>query len=93
MDLQGKVIVVTGAAQGLGRKMAEIMTRQGARVALVDIDHVNLRETAQLCATAGSEVKDYVADVTDETAVEATFERVRQGLREHRWPDQQCRHQ
>lgn len=77
MELQGKVIVVTGAAQGLGRKTAEVMTRHGARVALIDIDHVNLRETARLCAVAGSEVKDYAADVTDETAVEATFERIR----------------
>ena len=50
MELKGKVIVVTGAAQGLGRKTAEVMTRHGARVALIDIDHVNLRETAQLCA-------------------------------------------
>ena len=64
MELKGKVIVVTGAAQGLGRKTAEVMTRHGARVALIDIDHVNLRETTQLC-------------VTDETAVEATCERIR----------------
>ena len=77
MELKGKVIVVTGAAQGLGRKTAEVMTRHGARVALIDIDHVNLRETTQLCAAAGSEVKDYAADFTDETAVEATFERIR----------------
>lgn len=41
------------------------MTRHGARVALIDIDHVNLRETAQLCA---GEVKDYAADVTGDPA-------------------------
>lgn len=77
MELQDKVIVVTGAAQGLGRKAAEVMTHHGARVALIDIDRVNLRETAELCAVAGSEVKDYAADVTDEAAVDATFERIR----------------
>jgi NAD(P)-dependent dehydrogenase (short-subunit alcohol dehydrogenase family) len=30
MELQGKVIVITGAAQGLGQKMAEIVAGQGA---------------------------------------------------------------
>ena len=30
MDLHGKVIVITGAAQGLGQKMAEIVSGQGA---------------------------------------------------------------
>lgn len=76
MELQGKVIVVTGAAQGLGRKTAEIMARHGARVALVDIDRVNLQETARLCSGGGGEVKDYAADVTNESAVEAIFEHV-----------------
>jgi len=38
MDLQGKVIVITGAAQGLGQKMAEIMAAESAELALVDVD-------------------------------------------------------
>jgi hypothetical protein len=36
MDLQGKVIVITGAAQGLGQKMAEVIADHGAKLALVD---------------------------------------------------------
>ena len=44
MDVQGKVIVITGAAQGLGRKMAEILAGQGADLALVDLDHTKLRK-------------------------------------------------
>ena len=43
MDLQGKVIVITGAAQGLGQKMAEIIAGQGAKLALVDVDHAKLQ--------------------------------------------------
>jgi 3-oxoacyl-[acyl-carrier protein] reductase len=38
MELDGQVIVITGAAQGLGRKMAEIIAQQGAKLALVDLD-------------------------------------------------------
>jgi 3-oxoacyl-[acyl-carrier protein] reductase len=77
MDLQNKVIVITGAAQGLGQKMAEIIAGHGARLALVDLDHAKLQTTVGLCAKAGAKVKDYPADVTDEPSVEALFGSVR----------------
>ena len=77
MELQGKAIVITGAAQGLGQKMAELAAGQGANLALVDLDHAKLQDTVRLCAKAGATVKDYPADVTDEPAVEALFEKVR----------------
>jgi 3-oxoacyl-[acyl-carrier protein] reductase len=76
MDLQGKLIVITGAAQGLGQKMAEIMAGQGANLALADLDHVKLQDTIRLCSKAGGKVKDYPVDVTDEPAVEALFDGV-----------------
>ncbi len=76
MDLQGKAIVITGAAQGLGQKMAEILAGQGANLALVDIDHAKLQTTVQLCAKFRVKVKDYPADVTDEQAVEGLFRSV-----------------
>lgn len=76
MDLHGKTIVITGAAQGLGQKTAEIMAGQGANLALLDLDHAKLQHTLQLCAKAGSKVKDYPADVTNESAVEAMFRRI-----------------
>ena len=77
MDLHGKVIVITGAAQGFGQKMAEIVAGQGAKLALLDVDHAKLQDTARLCTKAGAKVKDYPADVTDEPAVEALFTSVR----------------
>ncbi len=77
MDLHGKVIVITGAAQGLGQKMAEIVAAQGAKLALLDVDHAKLQDTVRLCTKAGAKVKDYPADVTDEPAVEALFTSVR----------------
>lgn len=73
MDLQGKVIVITGAAQGLGQKMAEIIAARGAKLALVDLDREKLENTVRLCAKAGAKAKDYPADVTDEPAVESLF--------------------
>ena len=77
MDLQGKVIVITGAAQGFGHKMAEVIAGHGAKLALVDLDHAKLQTTVRLCTKAGGKVKDYPADVTDEPAVESLFNGVR----------------
>jgi len=76
MDLQGKTIVITGAAQGLGQKMAQMIASHGAKLALVDLDHVKLQDTVRLCSAAGNKVKDYPADVTDESAVDALFNKV-----------------
>jgi 3-oxoacyl-[acyl-carrier protein] reductase len=75
MNVQGKAIVITGAAQGLGLKMAEILAGQGADLALVDLDHEKLKDTVRLCGRG--KVKDYPVDITDEPAVEALFRKVR----------------
>jgi alcohol dehydrogenase len=77
MDLQGKVIVITGATQGLGQKMVEIITAHGAKLALVDVDHEELQNTVRLCAKAAARIKDLPADVTYERAVESLFSSVR----------------
>lgn len=73
MDLRDRVIVITGAAQGLGQKMAESIAGQGAALALVDLDHAKLQDTLRLCAKAGAKAKDYPADVSVEAAVETLF--------------------
>jgi 3-oxoacyl-[acyl-carrier protein] reductase len=73
MDLENKVIVITGAARGLGRKMAEVIARERAQLALVDLDEAELQETASLCASAGSKAKSYPVNVTQEAAVEGLF--------------------
>jgi 3-oxoacyl-[acyl-carrier protein] reductase len=73
MDLKTKTIVVTGAARGLGQKMAEAVARQGANIALVDLHESELQETERLCTQAGGKAKSYGANVADETAVVALF--------------------
>lgn len=80
MELQGKTIAITGAAQGLGREMAMVMARRGARIAVIDMDPAKIQETVRLCAEAGGGAKGYEADVTDEAAVETTFAAIRKDL-------------
>jgi len=45
MRLQDKVAIVTGAASGIGRSVAQVFAREGCKVALVDINEAGLNET------------------------------------------------
>jgi 3-oxoacyl-[acyl-carrier protein] reductase len=77
LDLKDKTIVITGAGRGLGRKMAEVIACQKAKLALAGLHEGGLQETARLCADAGGEARSYVVDVADEAQVETLFARVR----------------
>jgi len=67
----GKVALVTGAARGLGRVTALAFAREGARVALADIDDAGGRETLDMIRAAGGEGLFTPADVRVERDVEA----------------------
>lgn len=62
--LRGKVIAITGAAQGLGRAAAIAMGREGARLALTDIDGPGLSSTMDLLDAMGVEAVGVTGDVT-----------------------------
>lgn len=66
MRLSGRHIVVTGAASGIGRATAELFVREGAKVALLDINAAAVQEAAR--AMGGTAV---VVDVTNEASVNA----------------------
>lgn len=70
MDLNGKVVAVTGGGNGIGRQVVLELLRRGARVAAVDIRQESLDETAGLAA-AKDRLATFVADITDREAVEA----------------------
>lgn len=76
MQLAKKVVVVTGAARGLGRAMALAFAAQGADIAAVDRDAAALGETIASCTAQGVRAKAYVADVTSETDVIRCFDAV-----------------
>ena len=69
MQLQDKVIIITGGGQGLGRAMAEHLAGKGARLALVDLNPERLTEAVAACKAAGGDARAYLCNVADEAQV------------------------
>lgn len=69
MQLKDKVIIITGGGQGLGRAMAEYLAKQGAQLALVDLDQEKLDATVAACRSAGVQARAYICNVANEEQV------------------------
>ena len=76
MNLEGRIALVTGASQGIGRACAWKLAKCGARVALVARNQQKLEELAQQIAQAGGSARAFVADVENEEQVKAAFKAV-----------------
>jgi NAD(P)-dependent dehydrogenase (short-subunit alcohol dehydrogenase family) len=68
VPLYGKVVLITGAARGIGAGTARVVARRGARVALVGLEPARLEA---LAAELGEGHVWYEADVTDSDSIEA----------------------
>ena len=75
MDISGKVLVVTGGGNGIGRQVVLEALRRGARVAAVDIREESLADTAGI-AVAGDRLATFAVDITDREATAALPEQV-----------------
>jgi NAD(P)-dependent dehydrogenase (short-subunit alcohol dehydrogenase family) len=74
--IDGKVAVVTGAASGIGRATAVLLAREGARVAVTDIQPEAGREAAEEIGKSGGQARYWQLDTTDEQAVRRVFAEV-----------------
>ena len=77
MQIRQHVFVITGGAGGLGSAMAECLAKQGAQLALIDPESDSLKTVVVRCNQLGGTARSYVCDITDETAVERTFRKVK----------------
>ena len=69
MKLQDKCAIVTGAASGIGREIALTYAREGAKVAIADLNEQAAEATAKEIHRAGGQAIGVAMDVTDEQAV------------------------
>ena len=69
--LEGKSAIVTGAASGIGRAIAQVYAREGARVAIADLNLDAANTTAADIRAAGGQAIGVAMDVTSEEGVNA----------------------
>lgn len=70
-EFHGKVAVVTGAASGIGRSLAERCAQEGMRVVLADVEEGALTQTAESLRSSGADVRAITTDVSRAGDVEA----------------------
>lgn len=80
MSLENTVAVVTGGGSGIGRACCMQLARDGAAVAVWDLNAKNAAETVRLVQSAGGKAAAYVGDATDPGAISQTLAAIRADL-------------
>lgn len=81
LRMDGKTVLVTGGASGIGFEVARLLSGVGASVAIVDLDEKSGKIKAEDIQEQGGQARFYPCDVTDATAVERTVNAVIQDLK------------
>jgi 3-hydroxybutyrate dehydrogenase len=77
MRLEGKIALVTGAASGIGKEIAIVYVREGAKVVIADLNQEGADATAlELTAKGPGQAMGVAMDVTDEAQVDIGFKKV-----------------
>ena len=70
-DFSGKVVLVTGAGKGTGRRLAEAFARQGTSVAANDISPMNVEMVVEQIKAAGGKAEAFVHDIAKKVALQS----------------------
>lgn len=76
MQLQDKLVVITGAGKGIGRAMAQTFAARGAQLALLDLDDAGVAQTIEACKSHNVRAQHYHCNVADENDVVTTFQHI-----------------
>ena len=75
MRFTDKVVLVTGAASGIGREACLAFAEEGASVVAIDRSDEGLQQTARQISELGGQVETLQCDLTDEAAVKTAFDK------------------
>jgi len=70
MKVEGKVIIVTGGGNGMGREIVQNLLSKGAKVIAIDINELALKETTDLSGSNKNSLATFVIDITNRETVE-----------------------
>lgn len=76
MSLEGRVAIVTGAAQGIGRAIAETLAEAGADIVVADLDPTRSKETVAAVEKAGRKALNIKVNVADANDTKAMAEQI-----------------
>ena len=76
--LEGKVSLITGAAQGIGEATALKFAREGAIVVVCDVQQAGIDQVVAQCEATGAQAVGYVMDVTNREQVESVVAQVKE---------------
>lgn len=76
LGLRGKVVLITGAGSGIGRTMAQMFAKEGAKVGVNDVSEKAIGETIDLIKGSGGETFSARCDITELSAVKSMVEAI-----------------
>ena len=76
MKLKGQVAIVTGAGRNIGEEVAKLLSKEGAAIAVVDLDKGRAEKVAGEINAAGGKAKAFICDVAKEADIEASVKGV-----------------
>ena len=90
MSLHGKVAIVTGAAQGIGRAIAESLAQAGADIVVADLDPSRSKDTVAAVEQLGRKALNVKVNVADADRHQSHGRPGAQGMGEGRYSGEQC---
>lgn len=74
------LVILTGAASGIGRATAEALAQKSRPLALVDVNAAPLAQVVAMCQKHAPRTAGFICDVTDNSSVTATYQKIRADL-------------
>lgn len=78
--IKDKVVLVTGAGRGLGAAICKILSEDGAKVVLTDVNEDDLKETTKAIVDSGCKAFSHIMDVSKESSVDNVLNKVQDEL-------------